>query len=274
MVKKGSTIVLVLFIFTIIFSFLSAQSNWNVAPMTVELNADAGDTLTKLLNVYNKADFEQTFTVYWKDWNYNADGSMPEFDPGSLKRGCAGWLTVTPQTFTIPPKSSQTIRYTLSVPDTVSSGNYWGAIFFQTIEKPTLASKMESERGGSYSVFIQFRSKVSLNVTVNGDIIHDGVITDITINLPVENTPLTVFSTFLNTGNMRLTCKGSIELRDEMGEPLETLSMEGFSVFPDGERIIKTSKEIILDPGEYSAMVIIDFGGDYLVAGDAFFEVP
>lgn len=257
-----------------ILSSLLAQSNWNVSPMTITKNVDTGDTLTQYLNVYNKADHDQTFLVYWNDWQYDSLGSMPEFDPGILERGCAQWLSITPQTFTIPPNSTQTIRYTLMVPAFALSGSHWGAMFLQTVEKPTLASKMESETGRSFSVFIQMRAKVSLHLTVKGDLIEDGEITGITIEPPIGDKPLIIYTKFLNTGNMMLKCKGSIEVRDEMGEPLETLTMQGFTCFPDGLRIIKSGKNINLGSGEYSTMIVIDFGGDYLVAGEAFFEIP
>ena len=38
----------------------------------------------------------------------------------------------------------------------------------------------------------------------------------------------------------------------------------------------KNNKKTVLStlkPGEYSALAVIDYGGEYLVAGEAFFEI-
>ncbi|MBN1825046.1 MAG: SPOR domain-containing protein [Candidatus Eisenbacteria bacterium] len=80
-----------------------------------------------------------------------------------------------------------------------------------------------------------------------------------------------------NTGNSILRCTGRAEIRDGGGAALDTLALgvEGrFTLFPGGTRELRVSGDRDLAPGTYTALAIVDFGGDYLVAGDAVFEVP
>lgn len=254
------------------YSTLVAQRGWQVSPMVFNLNVDNGDTLTQFFTVNNKAEEAQDFMVYAKDWNFNTDGSIPEFEPGSLGRGSAGWVMVAPQNFTIKPKMSQTVRFTMVVPDTDLSGSYWSALFVETDDKPTLASKMENE-GRSLSIFVKIRAKILINVTLSGDLTRDGEIANLEVELNSSQTSLALKSTFLNTGNMTLKCNGTVEIRDEMGEPIESFPLPSFTSLPGYERVAVTTHATDLEPGEYSAMVVIDFGGDYLVAGEAFFEI-
>ena len=254
-------------------STLSAQMGWQASPMVFNLNVDNGDTVTQFFTVYNRADKKQSFKVYGKDWAIDPDGRrIPEFEPGSVSRGSAGWMTTTPKNFTLEPRSSQTVRFTIVVPDTNLPGSYWAAFFVEPVERPTLASKLESE-GRSISIFVQVRVKILINVTLSGDLKRDGEIANLEVELDSSQISLTIKPTFLNTGNMLLKCKGTVEIRNEMGEPIESFPLPSFTSLPGYEQVAVTTHATDLEPGEYSAMVVIDFGGDYLVAGEAFFEI-
>ena len=240
--------------------------------MIFNLTSPRGDTLTQFFTVYNKEEIARSFRVYKRDWTFTEKGHVLELEPGSHPRGCAGWLKVTPQNFTIDAKSSQTVRFTMIVPNTSKSGSYWGDIYVEPAEKPKLASKVESE-GRSLTIFLKIRAKISINVTVEGDLKRAGEITNVEVTPGTEETPITVHTTFRNTSNLILRCKGRVELRDERGETVETLGLGGFKVYPDGERTIKTQIKNALNHGEYSVLSVVDFDGDYLVAGEAEFEI-
>jgi hypothetical protein len=156
----------ILIISAISVKFLFAQGNWNVDPMIFNLTPSCGDTLTQFFTVYNKGEEATSFKIYFSDWTFTEEGHTLELEPGSQVRGCAGWLTSSPQIFTIGPKSSQIVRFTMVVPDTSKSGSYCGDVFVEPTEKPKLASKMNG-KGRSLSIFLKIRAKISINVTLN-----------------------------------------------------------------------------------------------------------
>jgi hypothetical protein len=46
-----------------------------------------------------------------------------------------------------------------------------------------------------------------------------------------------------------------------------------FLLFPDAPRELSVKSESVLDGGTYSALVIVDFGGDHLVAGEEIMNI-
>jgi hypothetical protein len=68
-----------------------------------------------------------------------------------------------------------------------------------------------------------------------------------------------------------------VELRDGWGAVAGELAVggpTGFVVFPGGGRDLEVAAVTPVPPGTYTALAIVDFGGDHLVAGDAVFEIP
>jgi hypothetical protein len=78
---------------------------------------------------------------------------------------------------------------------------------------------------------------------------------------------------FENTGEGPLRPEGEIELRTVGGEVVGVLDVPAFSVLPGRIRRASVPVELDLTPGEYLAIPILDFGGDYLAGGQARFSV-
>jgi len=127
---------------------LFAQGNGRVAPMVFKFSASEGDTLIRNFKIFNEADEVQQFSVYLKDYRITEDGGEQELDPGSHARGCASWLTLSPQKLEIQPHSSENVRYTFLVPDSIMSGSYWSSIFIVPDKKPSLVLTKSSCRSG------------------------------------------------------------------------------------------------------------------------------
>jgi len=251
---------------------LFAQDNWRIAPMGIKLSAMEGDTLVRNFKIFNEADEIIQFTINLKDYRIDEAGGELEMDPGSHKRGCASWITISPQRVTVQPHSSENVRCTFLIPDSVKQGSHWGSIFVVPDKKPSLASRFK--RGDrSYEIFMQIRAKVAIHCVVEGDLKKECEITHVDAVVDSLQENLTIRSKIQNTGNVILKCKGNIEIRDEMGETHLTLPIKRFTCLAEDERTIFTKTPIHLIAGEYSAVVVIDFEGDYLVAGETFFEI-
>ena len=72
---------------------------------------------------------------------------------------------------------------------------------------------------------------------------------------------------------MWLKCSGTVEIRNDMGHTVTSFDLPLFNCFPDDKRVVKAIHPLSASPGEYSALVVVDFKGDYLVAGEAFFDI-
>ena len=261
-----------LFVLLIYHLAPAAQENWKTSPMYFEITTQAGDTLTRTFTVYNESDQAKQFEIYAKDWTIEPDGNEPEFEPGEFELGCAGWITFSPQVLSIPPASSQQVRVTMIVPETVGSGNYWGALYVQAMEKQ-LAGQM-GQRGQSMRMFVSLRNRVAFVMTIKGSepLVREGVIDNVTARVGPDK-KLNITAQFKNTGNMMLKCTGTVEIRDSMGETVTKFPFKDFYCMVDNSRKLNVEQDIYLKTGVYTALVIVDFNGDYLVAGEALFDV-
>lgn len=251
---------------------LHGQGNWKVSPMVFDLRVARGDTILRSFSVYNNTDEEIEFRIYQKDWVFTREGGDLESEPGTHPRGCSAWITTAPQTFTVASRSSQSVRFTLRVPEMDRVGSHWSAIYIEPFSKPKLASRAAGE-GRTISVYLQLRAKVSIVATVAGNLEQVGEITDIKVRYDPVKRNVQILSIFNNTGNTVLKCKGTVEIRDEIGEPVVSFPLKAFTSLPGYDRTVITQHSSALETGSYSALVIVDFFGDYLVAGEAFFEV-
>jgi len=85
----------------------------------------------------------------------------------------------------------------------------------------------------------------------------------------------TVSTTLANTCQNMLRTDVRFEVRDAAGDVVATQEVKDRVVLPNHERIF-TSKFISDDwpPGQYIALVIIDYGGETLSGGQWPFEIP
>ena len=265
--------VILFFVLALVFNCTPLLGvNWSIVPLGFDLNPAPGDTLTKVLTVRNSGNTEEELVIYVKDIQYNTEGNGKELEPDSIDRGMAKWIDIYPEKLTVKGGENKQVRFTLIVPEKIEPGSYWANMYAESINNPTLMSSSEA-KGRKLNIFSNIRYKINLNTTISGDIIKTGEITNVEVIPNVTDTSLVVNTTFENSGNLILSCKGTVEIRDEMGATVKTIGLGKFRTYPECKRIVRTEIPKTLKPGEYSALVVIDFGGDHLVAGEAFFEI-
>jgi len=253
-------------------ALLCAQGNWKVDPMLFSLQVLRGDTLSRAFSVLNESSEVKRFQVVTKDWVFSRTGEEKELEQGENPRGCASWVTVTPRDFTLGPGERETIRFSLSVPRRGMAGSHWCAMYVVPFDRPRLATRAAGE-GRTLSIFVQLRAKVSVVATVEPGLDARGEITGIKVRYARQNRKILTDVTFSNPGNVLLQCRGRVEIRNEVGETVLSFPMNRFTSLPGLDRTVTGEQAADLVPGEYSALAIVDFGGDYLVAGEAFFRV-
>ncbi|MBC8213170.1 MAG: hypothetical protein H8E71_00805 [Candidatus Marinimicrobia bacterium] len=263
-----------IFILTIIFThILLSQVSWSVIPMGFDLKIAPNDTMSYSFKIRNTGNASVALKIYIKDIKHNEDGSRKEMEPGILSRGMAGWIDIAPKRTEVASGADNTIRFSVKVPENVQPGDYWSNIYVESLEKPNLLSRSE-EGATSFSIFTNIRYAVKLKARVGGDAAKEGEITEVEIVNNTAEAVVTIKSTFKNSGDLILYCSGYVDIRDDMGETVEKINITKHKVYPGGIMIINTKVTKILAAGEYSALAVLDYGGDYLIAGEAFFEIP
>ena len=253
-------------------SFLFSGISWKVSPMTFHLDINPADKLSKSFTVINTCDDSLELVVYINDYFYDEKGGVEEVEPDVVNRGLAGWIDFSPHHLTISPGEKIQVRFTITTPDIVPSGSYWANFYVEPFDKNKFV-RIKNIEGRNVKMYLLPRYAVQLIGTVKGNLIKQGEITTVEVIPNEQDTSLVVHTKFKNTGNLILRCKGTVEVRDEMGETVKKIDLGGFKTYPEGIRLMKTVIPQTLKSGEYSVVVIIDFGGEFLVAGEAFFEI-
>jgi len=249
---------------------IDVQASFTVAPMRLEFQIERGQSGTGSLLIRNVSEKPLSVKLYIKDFMYKPDGSEAELDPGSVSRSCSDWLSISPKFMELEPDERRNVRVSLAIPED-ADGTYWAMIYVEQSSKPT---PRETHGGGyTFQVNVYPRWAVRIIESVPGTEEKDGQITDLTIVRENETQPFTAIVEFENTCNSKLRCKGWIEIRDETGETIKRIEFKDFSIYPESKRINKVEIPENLKPGEYSVLAVIDYEGEYLVAGEAFFEI-
>lgn len=250
----------------------AAGATFTASPMELHLGVEAGARGAGSVTVRNAGDRPLTLKLYLTDYRIFADGSEENLPPGTLARSCAPWLALTDQILELGPGEVRPVAVGLDVP-LGAEGSYWAKIYIEEISQPQPSETRQGDR--TYQVFLMQRVGIRIFEDVPNTERVDARITNVAVSHDDEGRPLVLVSVS-NTGNTLLRCSGCVELRNSAGAVAETLLLgaEGkFSVFPDGERELPAAIDTELEADTYTALAVVDFGGDQLVAGDAVFRV-
>ncbi len=254
-----------------LFTSSNVLASFTVAPLRFEFQIEKGKLGSGLLIVRNNGEKAVSVKIFVKDFQRRPDGSEAELNAGTISRSCSGWMTISPKLLTIEPGGRQDVRMNISVPQN-AQGTYWTMIYVEQTSKPIL--RKAAGQGYSFQVNVIPRWGIHVIETIPGTEVKNGAITNVVVSCLQNKRLLNAEVEFTNTGNTILKCDGRIEIRDEFGKTVNTVQFKRFSVYPNGKRIVKTEIPLALKPGEYSALAVIDYAGESLVAGEAFFEIP
>ena len=158
---------LVLFLCLFVPKFSYAAIDLSVTPIRYEITADPGKSVTKSAKIINNTNAsvqivmgKSDFQAKWTDGNSlfvrKSEMVYPEQE-------LSNWISIWNTTFTLGPKQSKEVSFTIAIPSNATPGWHYWAIFFK--------NKNASSSG---SVWLQVDYGVLLLVKVNGDVISEG----------------------------------------------------------------------------------------------------
>ena len=247
------------------------QADFSVDRQFIQLSAKPGQELLGSFRVYNRGDEPVPIRVVPVDYAFNEAGQAVTPAAGTTARSLFPHLVVSPTVFTVEPGGYTEVRYAVTVPEGME-GSYWIAFLTQRADDEPSAVDVQSGEG----VTIRFRFRVVYRtlmvVTVEGTEEPAGRITG--LRLAESDEGLRFEVDLANEGNAIFRGTGHVEVRDSTGRTVSSAPLLGVSVLPAQTRTLSMDRPIGgLPPGEYLALAIVDFGGDYLAAGQLRFSV-
>ncbi|MBU1146924.1 MAG: hypothetical protein KKD11_01070 [Candidatus Omnitrophica bacterium] len=265
-------------IFIVTFIFMAgllaftriASAAFVASPMEFHIDVASGEENTYTFYVRNRGDETIALKVYTGDFWIQVDGKELFLDPGEVERTCATWLEVAPEELELAPDESRAIRFKIKVP-AEKKGTYWGMVFVEQISKPTI----KTAKKGDHQFNILSFQRVGVRIFENapGAEKSEGKINAVNVRWDKENEFFKIGLVFENEGEILLKCKGTIEVKDMTGETVATAELQEFNSYPLAARTREIFIKETLPPGQYTALAVVDYGEEYLVAGETVFEV-
>lgn len=225
-----------------------------VDPASIVYKPQRGETVTGTVRLSNPGTTALGLRLYVSDWTMNMTGQFEFADPGTLERSASTWLSLPASKVELGPRESRAIDYTLSVPEDATDGTHWTVIFAEsepTAPEPGQPTAAISVRVG-HIVYVNLPGYESA-----GEVL--GLFGD----PPAEpGRPYTVVAHYANAGNVAQSVAGSFTLRNSRGEVVRDAEIERSIVLPASERLFIIDVYGPLEPGNYTALVVLNYGDE------------
>ncbi len=110
-------------------------------------DAKVAEPYTGVVTVINTSEEPAAVRVYQTDYLFFCDGRKLYGEPGEIPRSNVSWMTFSPKQFTVPPKGTSQVNYTISVPDNGTLvGTYWSMLMVEGISDD-LSEVADPEKG-------------------------------------------------------------------------------------------------------------------------------
>ncbi|MEJ2185180.1 MAG: hypothetical protein P8Z36_04495 [Gemmatimonadota bacterium] len=230
---------------------LAAQ--FSAAPVILDLVTGDSAAVGRI-QVKNQGDGPLRLRFYAGDFEQTPEGKHRFMAAGTDEHSCAGRMQLYPEGTTLRVGGSVTVTVRLDPAPTAC----WSVVFAESGKRAadgiTVAQRIAVKVYGSSRTGVR-----------SGEVAAVEVLKTPSLHAKVD---------FSNTGDRALVVKGHLEVRTVAGEVVATAPVVDFSVLPGRHRVIDVAMPKDLKAGRYLAIPILDFGGDFLAAGQALFEVP
>ena len=210
---------------------------FTIMPMSQKFRLAPGETYEGEIMVVNPAAAENDFEYRVSVTPYAVTGSDYAVDLAtrSTQSAIVDWIKLENTTGKVSPNGTDTIKFTITVPEDAPGGGQYATI--------SVGSNAKSVGGDGVAVKNIFEMASIIYGEVEGDIHHEGAILENRIPGFSTTTPITVAATIENTGNVHDTATIAIKATNFFtGEViLPTEDNEGKYVeviMPDTERFI------------------------------------
>lgn len=238
------------------------QNDFVLEPGKIEVNLDPGATITKNIQVTNRANRKVRFNVEIEDFVGTNDEQNPitllgdDRSPYSFKDNIA---SPVPE-FSLNFGERASIPITIHVPADAQPGGYYTSVLVSnSLDKEETASTTST----APKTRIISRVGVLFFIRVNGQAKESGKLDDFRVSPPGlihEKGPFTFEVLYKNEGNVHLVPYGSIAVRNMFGGTIEQIPVNAYFALPNATRYrqIEWNKPLLI--GRYTATVTLNRG--------------
>jgi|AntRauTorckE6833_2_1112554.scaffolds.fasta_scaffold01389_3 hypothetical protein len=245
--KKFILRVLILNLFILILFTSVIQASILVDPSRYIINVKPGARVTEKVQVTNQTERALHLYANFYDWNLDENFELVTHELGTLPSSLDGYFRFNPRRFTLQPGESQTVRFTIDIPEQEMERERRGIIFFE--------QEQEIEEEGGATVISRIGTTVyvvptGLEFSLN--------LLDMKVLRNEEGQILIAYLTE-NDSNRHLRFYLKYSLISSDGRLLEDNRIEETVLLPGMRRSLSHSLQTQLEPGEYQLAAEFSF---------------
>jgi len=239
-------------VFLFLFFSLSASASVEViGSLKHVLNATPGDVIKGQIRIQNNDLTDQEIRVYQTDLLYNLQENTFYDEPGGNKRSNAAWIQYSPKTVILKSKESRNIDYEITVPKNDSlKGTYWSVIMIEGVVP------IDPNQKGDLNIRTVTRYAVQIVTEMANKGVGDLKFLAPTLINDKENKKLYLAVDLVNAGDHYISPEVSIELYDEAGNSVKTITAPKKGLYPTTSTRFKLDLEGIPSKKTYTAMIV------------------
>ena len=247
-----------IFIIGIIFGLILANGVFaqavgiTISPLTFELTANPGDTLSNTIKIYNPTDSAISIKMETEDFHPIGETGQVVVEPEvemtySLKR----WVKTEPTEFTLEPRESKFVDFEISVPENAEPGGKYGSVLASTtgVIGREITGAAVAQKVGAL-----------LLLTVAGEVKEELIIKEFLAPAFLEYGPVPFTIRFENKGTVHLRPRGFVTITNWWGKKVADVEFSQLNVIPGAIRKIETSWQNKWLFGKYTAMLVGSYG--------------
>ena len=221
-----------------------------------------GATLVDDIEIYNGGSVPVQVSTEIKDWSLSRDGKKIYADVASSPQSLGAILRLNPTDFSIPPRKSQRVRYSIQVPADMK-GELRAMIFFTTRPLPVAGQKL------GINISTRLGCSLFLLPPKNIAVAPQPKISAITfVNDQTTNAQPQIVVSVENSGLSSTRLNGTIEARDVAGKIVAVGPLPRVQLLSGSARDITAQWQTTLPVGDYLFKVVLDRGVGKLIAGE------
>lgn len=227
---------------------LNTDASLSISPANLHIDLSKNNP-SGTFTVSNLSNVPQTYRARSMHFEISSTGSIVPIKPDQFS--LAESIKFNPKEFTLPPKSTRKIRFTIISRNLKEPKEYWGAIEFTPLKN--FSMKAQDKEGHMMNVTVISRILVPIygmgkSVKFKGNI---GSLMGVNIN-----DDLSLAGQISNTGDGVLRLSGDWSIyKKGMKELLYTVPVNKFVVLPNSKRKINALIDNKLTPGEYKIVL-------------------
>lgn len=242
-------IVFILATFFIIFHSFNANASLGARPAYLFVDLEKRNP-SGTFTVTNMSDEAQTYRANAIHFAISEKGAVQPVEPDDFS--LAKWIKFNPKEFTLEPKTSREIRFSIIRKKNIQSREYWGAIEFMPLKGVKYSGKTD-EGGRKMNFEVLTALLIPIYGSTNG-IEYKGKISDVMVERLKDKTGFTALVE--NTGEGVLRLKGELEVLEANSDTVALKSkVTIFNVMPHQKRRISILGKEKLSGGNYTAVL-------------------